>query len=181
MEVGTFSSDPQTEWITGDGRDTQMRLLAPFSYTDPAGGEWLAPAGSVIDGASIPRTLWSAVGSPYTGRYRRASIVHDVACCDLRVARSEADAMFYQACLAGGCTPAEAKLLYAGVRVGAWLDQYGPLFADLQAAPGPRLPGDHSAQELAVRARFTLIAADLQETGDSVAEVQATVDRHLPP
>ena len=59
-----------------------------------------------MDGASIPRALWTLVGSPYRGDYRRASIVHDQACDDAhgdKDKRRAADRMFYHACREGGC------------------------------------------------------------------------------
>ena len=80
---GSFSSDPQTPWLTEDTiSDRKMQMLADFSFIDPAGVVWLTPKGYVVDGASIPRALWTLLGSPYTGDYRRASIVHDKACDD---------------------------------------------------------------------------------------------------
>lgn len=109
---GSFSEDPQTEWITDPEKaDRNMKLLADFSYTDPNNRVWLAPKGSKINGASIPRPLWSTVGSPYTDDYRRASIVHDVACApDSGVPRKDADAMFFHACRAGGCDAVQARI-----------------------------------------------------------------------
>ena len=56
-----------------------MTLLNELRYTDPKGVVWIAPAGSVIDGASIPRALWSFMGGPFEGKYRNASVLHDVA------------------------------------------------------------------------------------------------------
>ncbi len=125
---GSFSEDPQTEWITDPEKaDRNMKLLADFSYTDPNNRVWLAPKGSKINGASIPRPLWSTVGSPYTDDYRRASIVHDVACApDSGVPRKDADAMFFHACRAGGCDAVQARILYAGVRIGAWASSILP-------------------------------------------------------
>jgi len=40
---------------------------------------FLAPKGMRTDGASIPRFFWRVVGSPFTGKYRRAAIFHDAA------------------------------------------------------------------------------------------------------
>jgi hypothetical protein len=118
---GKFSGNPKTEWLVDDaGADRNMQLLEDFSFTDPNGNVWLAPKGSIINGASIPRPLWSTVGSPYTDDYRRASVVHDVACNTPMVNRKAADEMFFHACRAGGCTPAQARILYVGVRLGAW-------------------------------------------------------------
>ncbi len=100
---GAFSGNPKTEWLVDrSGADRNMRLLEDFLYTDPDGKKWPAPSGSIIDGASIPRPLWATVGSPYTDDYRRASVVHDVACDSPAIPRKDADVMFYHACLAGG-------------------------------------------------------------------------------
>lgn len=118
---GSFSGNPKTEWLTHQGdEDRDMKLLEDFTFTDPDGKAWLAPLGSVVNGASIPRALWSTVGSPYTDDYRRASIVHDVACDSQGISRKDADVMFFHACRAGGCSPVQARILYAGVRIGAW-------------------------------------------------------------
>jgi len=122
-----FSGNPKTEWLTDkDGPDRNMRLLENFFYIDPDGKKWDAPKDTVVDGATIPQPLWNTVGSPYTGDYRRASIVHDVACvnaaraADYMGERKKADQMFYHACVTGGCSEPQASILYAGVRVGAW-------------------------------------------------------------
>jgi len=117
---GYFSGNPKTEWLADPAHpDRDMKLLEDFTYTDPQGKQWLAPKDAIINGASIPRPLWTAVGSPYTDDYRRASIVHDVACSDSTVSRKDADVMFYYACQAGGCSPSQARILYIGVRIGA--------------------------------------------------------------
>jgi hypothetical protein len=123
MGHGRFSGEPQAIWLTQEGTpDRHMRMLQDFSFTDPASRVWSAPAGSIVDGASIPRALWTVVGSPYTGDYRRASIVHDVACDDAgsdKRKRRAADRMFFHACRAGGCSIRESIILYLGVRIGA--------------------------------------------------------------
>ncbi len=173
MSYGTFSNNPRTEWLCDGADERAMRLLEDFWYDDPDGRRWPAPAGTVVDGATIPRTLWAAVGSPYTGNYRRASIVHDVACNAPAVPRRDADTMFYFACLAGGCTVPQAKMLYAGVRLGG-------LFGERMPA-GYRLPGQQSGRELALCARYTLLVQALLQGEDSFSATRATVDRHLLP
>ena len=183
MANGSFSGNPKTEWLCGIGEDRNMCLLESFWYTDPHGRRWEAPQGSVTNGASIPRTLWSSVGSPFTGNYRRASIIHDIAIRTPGVDRGEADTMFYFACLAGGCMLLECKLLYAGVRVGSWASLTRnfaeDVFTFMPAAP--RLPGQQSPSELEVRARYTLLAGELSATGDNFEAIRATVERHLGP
>ena len=61
---GYYSGTIDTRW-DADGRT--MTLLNELRYTDPKGVIWIAPAGSVIDGASIPRALWSLMGGPFEG------------------------------------------------------------------------------------------------------------------
>jgi hypothetical protein len=182
MAYGNFSGDPKAEWLSQSGPDRDMRLLEDFWYVDPAGKKWMAPSGSVVNGASIPEALWSSVGSPYTGDYRRASIVHDVACDDASVNREKADEMFYTACLCGGCSVLQAKLLYAGVRVGAWAKSELPVelaFTAAQKKLTPTLPSQHSSAELVLRAKFTLIAQELAGTSDDFKSVKSAVDSHL--
>lgn len=121
--VGTFSGTPKTEWLNQPADDARdMKLLEEFAYRDSNGKLWDAPKESIINGASIPQWLWNTIGSPYTGCYRNASIVHDIACvrATTKAERKLADRMFWEACVAGGCTEPQANDLYAGVRIGAW-------------------------------------------------------------
>jgi uncharacterized protein DUF1353 len=66
---GHYNGEPVTKW-NPDGRT--MTLLTELRYTDPHGEVWVAPIGSVVDGASIPRYLWSIMGGPFEGKYRNA-------------------------------------------------------------------------------------------------------------
>jgi hypothetical protein len=184
MSNGEFSGNPRTEWLSDSGDDRNMRVLELFWYTDPDGRRWEAAAGTVINGASIPRTLWSSVGSPYTGAYRRAALVHDAAVDSASVLRADADRMFYFACLCGGCPVVQAKLLYAGVRVGAWASAHRiPTMetTDQAFAPpdGTRLPGQQTPRELELRARYTLIAQQLMSSNDDFANTEQLVSRNL--
>lgn len=124
MATASFNpAEPVAKWLNAPAKsDRDMELLEDFVFTDPKGTPWVAPKGSKINGASIPSSLWSTVGSPYTGAYRRASIVHDVACVNAinDAERAKADLMFYDACITGGCSKFQANTLYMGVRVGAW-------------------------------------------------------------
>jgi hypothetical protein len=181
MSNGEFSGNPKTMWLSDRGDDRDMQVLEDFWFIDQGGRRWEVAAGTVINGASIPRTLWSSVGSPYTGNYRRAALVHDAALARAGVARAEADAMFYSACLAGGCSQLQAKMLYAGVRLGAWASNT-QLFAMDPASLVPdayRLPGQQTPRELEIRARYTLIANQLMSAGNDFTEIEKIVDRNL--
>lgn len=121
MEEG-FSGEPLTRW---DG-NRNMILEEDFYYTDSDGFTWHAPKGSCLNGATIPRAFWNIIGPPYAGKYRRASVVHDVGVgelCNPNVSieqRKKADKMFYYACRHDGCSKHFASMLYIGVRFGTW-------------------------------------------------------------
>lgn len=172
MPNGAFSGNPKTEWLTEAGADRNMRLLDDFWYDDPNGRRWEAPAGSIVNGASIPEALWSSVGSPYTGDYRRASVVHDVACDTPGIVREDADDMFYWACRTGGCSAAQAKVLYLGVRLGSWAAGTN-LFTYAEITPKPRLATEHSRAELVLQAKYTLVADKISSIPDDFKTIKA--------
>lgn len=115
---GSFSGHVIVEWIDGQNEERDMRLIDPFAFTDPKGKIWSVPAGTTIDGASIPQALWSLVGSPYTGHYRRASVIHDYYCDTKSESWQDVHRMFYDAMLAGGVAEVQAKIFYAAVYAG---------------------------------------------------------------
>ena len=77
VRSGCFFGHVGADWTDDDREMTLSRALV---FVDAAGKAWTAPAGSVINGASIPRLFWWPIGSPFCGRYRRASVIHDVYC-----------------------------------------------------------------------------------------------------
>src|SRR5215470_6441568 len=106
---GYYDGDPVTKW-NPDGRT--MTLLTELRYTDPNGIEWVAPIGSVVDGASIPRYLWSIMGGPFEGKYRNASVLHDVAYGEHKRPWEDCDRMFYYAMRCSGVSAVESKTMY---------------------------------------------------------------------
>lgn len=113
MRWGRFIGRVVTEWIRGE-RD--MVLLEPFVYEAPDGVQWVAPEGSVINGASIPKKLWTIVGAPYTGLYREPSVIHDVYCVTQERTWQDTHLVFYQACRCAGMEHEDANLLYQAVK-----------------------------------------------------------------
>ena len=111
---GYFIGDVAVRWLK-DGR--KMKLLEDFAFVDSRRKKWLAPKGSIIDGASIPRMLWAVTGSPFVGSYRRASVLHDVACTVRKRAYRRVHKMFYEAMLAGGTPKRQAEQMYLAVSV----------------------------------------------------------------
>ena len=116
---GQFVGDVITVWNAD--HLCYMTLQKPFTYYDSAGIKWTADAGEVINGASTGwffRRLFPA----FVGRYRRATVLHDVYCVK-RIRPSWAvHLMFYQAMRCDGTGPFQAYLLWIAVRL------FGPRF-----------------------------------------------------
>lgn len=155
---GYFSGDPVARWRP-DGES--MLLMEPFSYVDRHSHKWTAPKGSILDGASIPRAFWTLVGSPYRGRYRYASIVHDYYC----VSRSEpwqaVHFMFYEACMASGTGHTHAKVLYYAVR------HFGPRWGEGLEAISAYPPAEVTIEQLGEIERWIVEANPLRSEIDN--------------
>ena len=120
--MGKFSGEPLTRWKG----PRIMILQEAFYFIDDDGTKWEVPVNAEINGATIPDELWSVVGAPYVGTYRKASVVHDYHVGEgnnpdvTHAHRRKADKMFYQACRAEGSGWAFARTLYLGVSLGSW-------------------------------------------------------------
>jgi hypothetical protein len=117
-----FSNTVKAEWLEGEPR--AMKLLEDLSFTDSSGKIWLATAGSIVDGASIPRFFWRVIGSPFVGLYRRASVIHDVYCESRTEPHEAVHKMFREAMLADGVDHIKAATMFKAV-----LD-FGPKWDD---------------------------------------------------
>jgi hypothetical protein len=123
--------------LLDDGR--RLKLTEPFAYIDAAALRWEVPAGATVDGASIPRALWTIVGGPLEGKYRNASIIHDWY-CDLRSRpRRAVHRVFYEAMISSKVSALQARILYAGVLAGGprWSETVVENVKQSQAAPQP--------------------------------------------
>ena len=171
-----FAGSIIVQWIEHDGPDRDMQLMNDFSYIDPNGKEWKVPTGAIIDGASIPQALWSFVGSPFVGDYRRASVVHDYF-CDNKSERSEdVHRMFYHAARAGGVADSFAKrmygaLVYAGPK---WeLIQIRAFDGTIETIPEP-LPTPIVSEE-----QLAQIAAWIESASPTLDQIDLYVKRRL--
>jgi hypothetical protein len=138
---GYFVGRVRTEWLQ-DGR--RMRLLENFGYTDPTGKLWIAPANSVVDGASIPKPFWSVIGGPFAGQYRDASVVHDIACDEKKEDWKEVHRMFYTASLCGGAESTKARLMFGAVY------HFGPRWTTQVVMSGADGTKEYVSKDLAV-------------------------------
>jgi uncharacterized protein DUF1353 len=158
---GQFVGVVETKW---NDPDREMELLRDFAYVDPSGFEWKAPRGSTIDGASIPRPLWSIVGSPFTGEYRNASVVHDVACDVRGQPWKEVHRMFYYACRCGGVGKLKAKMMFGAVY------HFGPHWDEFAAIVPQKFD---EAREVRVRTGIQAIERFVNEQDPSLDEIEA--------
>lgn len=113
----------------------KMITLNEESYEDPYGFKWIVPAGTEVNGLSLPQyrknqPLWKNIlftigrmpiflfnWTPWTSNARIASIFHDYE-CDIR--KNPADRvhrMFYCAMLDLGTPEWQAKLFYESVKL----------------------------------------------------------------
>lgn len=133
---GHFSGSVDTRW---DEDGVTMILLDELRYTDPYGVVWIAPVGSRVNGASIPRAFWSLIGGPFEGKYRNASVLHDVAYDQQSRPWEEVDRMFYNAMRCSGVGVVTAKTMYYALR------RHGRHWKHKQALPvddsPPQRPG----------------------------------------
>jgi hypothetical protein len=111
-----FTGRVLTQWLALESR--KMLLQETFSFTDKQGVIWVAPAGAIIDGASIPRLFWYLIGSPFNGHYRRASVIHDVYCLTQTRPHKQVHRMFYDAIRADGVGKVKAKAMYLALKIG---------------------------------------------------------------
>jgi hypothetical protein len=124
---GEFSGNLRLE-LLADGRNAVVHRR--LTITDPNGIVWVATKGSKVDGASIPRVMWSFIGGPWDGPYRNASIIHDVACVEQDREWQLVHRCFYNAMMAiDAMGPFKAKVMYAAVY------HFGPKWRI--TAPGP--------------------------------------------
>jgi hypothetical protein len=111
-EFGRCAPSPEVRFLP-DGR--KMQLLADYNYTDTNGKLWKAPKDSIVDGASIPKFLWSFIGGPFEGKYRDASVSHDVECDRKTENWKSVHEMFYEEMRCSGVSEQRAKIMYAAV------------------------------------------------------------------
>lgn len=130
-----------------DGR--RMQVLEEFGFAQAGGLHWPVKPLCLVDGASIPRPLWSLIGGPWEGKYRDASVVHDYY-CDVRTAAwRSVHRMFFDAMLTSDVSAFRAKLMYAAVYFA------GPRWSEtvehnmglgLPAKPSAQLPQERSSR-----------------------------------
>ena len=119
---GRFHGKVVTEWLSSDGEDRRMKLHpdTDLMFERFTGDTIRAKVGLEFDGASIPVWAWVFIGSPFTGKFRKAAVIHDTLChpeCRDRPAR-EAHRLFYEMARSLGVGRFRASLMYRALLIG---------------------------------------------------------------
>lgn len=96
-----------------------------LTFLDSRQVKWVAPKGTLTDGASIPGLLVPITGDRFSSEYLKAAVVHDAYCQEENKTRTpdqyrkrtwkEVHRMFYEGILAGCTNEVLAKTMYAGI------------------------------------------------------------------
>lgn len=97
-----------------------------LKFVDSSSKSWVAPKGTLTDGASIPPMFVPMVGAPTSKEFVNAAAIHDAYCGigndALPQYHSETwqnvHRMFYDALRVGGTQPKKAKIMFAAVYIG---------------------------------------------------------------
>jgi hypothetical protein len=176
----TFSGNPKITQVD----DAHWQLLEDLTYTAKDGEIWFAPKGYKTDGASIPPIFWPIIGSPFTGYYVSAAIIHDVY-CDLKSRDwKKVHRTFYDAMIAGGTSPVKAKIMYFAVY------RFGPKWVVDKTVPCPvgfRCDAQNSSSlQVTLQARPVANTGEMQDAAKkieledpSVSDIEEMADKQL--
>jgi len=97
-----------------------------LEFVNAEGKVWIAPAGILTDGASIPPMFVGFIGDPRSKEFMNAATVHDSYCAESNrnnpyyhaAPWQEVHRMFYDALRVSGTPAIKAKIMYAAVYLG---------------------------------------------------------------
>jgi len=100
--------------------DQAYALTEPLIYNDCVVELTVHPPFD-FDGASIPKPLWSVIGSPMTGGYQRAGCLHDALYAGEIFDRAICDTLFLQAMKYDNVGYIRRHAMYYAVRAAGWV------------------------------------------------------------
>jgi hypothetical protein len=109
------------------GRAYPFRAISrDLVFVDAMGKRWVAPKGTLTDGASIPPAFIGVIGAPTSAEFASAAAIHDAYCGygneqgAQYQTRSweEVHRVFYEALVVGGTPLDKAKTMYSDVLIG---------------------------------------------------------------
>ena len=129
---GTMHGEVVTVWLNAPqqakvGRvsfwrreSRRMRLHPDTTLVFERSDGDLIPAqiGLEFDGGSIPVWAWWLIGSPFTGTYREAAVIHDTLCAQKTRPAKDCHRIMFEACRALGVSRVRARLIYIALLIG---------------------------------------------------------------
>ena len=107
-------------------------VMAKLAYIDKRGRKHRATVGMLTDGASVPDRLHGVISPPYASPFLPAYLIHDELCQRARDIpdkamrkrmRKDTDRLFLEMLTYLGAGRLKRRVMYRGVRVGAWWDE----------------------------------------------------------
>lgn len=146
-------------------------------FIDSSGVKWVAPKGTLTDGASVPRLALPLTDDRFGPEFLKAAVVHDAYCQKENETRTPdqyhkkpwkaVHRMFYEAMLAGGTSELKAQTMFVAV----WL--VGPRWDD----------PDREVQELSedtLTRGFTGAKQWIEKNKPTIEEIEADIERREP-
>lgn len=107
-----FEGRALLEWLDDDPFIPKMRLMEDLAFHQQDGNIWVVPAGSIVDGRSMPALFNKLMGHPFESGFRKAALSYDFAAKSRQHSWRDAQRMFHDATIAEGVLPIEAKVMY---------------------------------------------------------------------
>ncbi|MFM1815822.1 MAG: hypothetical protein RLZ98_2517 [Pseudomonadota bacterium] len=100
-----------------DPGDYEKKLLEDLTFVDCDGTRYTAKKGTVVNGASIPRAAWSALGyTPWSGKLEKPAIIHDDQCERVMMTSEKVHSLFHDGLVREGVSAWDAGFMYGAVR-----------------------------------------------------------------
>ncbi|MFN0039055.1 MAG: DUF1353 domain-containing protein, partial [Burkholderiales bacterium] len=115
-EQGQFEGRAVVEPVE-DAFVPTMRSLEDFGFRQAQGKLWKVERGQVFNGGGVPPLIRDNIGPIYESELRKSIFVYESATKNMTEDWVEAQRMFYEAIMAEGISPNEAKVMYLLVAI----------------------------------------------------------------
>lgn len=176
-DKGRFRGKVILEWVDDSPFIATMRLVEEFSFQQANGTSWVVPAGTDLDGRFAPPLFRRLMGHPFEGGFRKTSIVYDYVVKDMTQPWPEAQRMFYEASVAEGVLPIEAKVMYMLMNAGGtrWAERNSNHCFGTCHASYPEL----SWRPLVDDEQVVTLVSWVRQTNPSIEQIERRVDETL--
>ena len=107
--------------ITKDLDDDMWEIMVSYAFVDSKGVRHYVLKEFKSNGASIPRLLWSIVGTPRATDMAQSAVLHDFKYRYGGVSRKRADQLLREGMKVLGAPWWKRQIVYAGIRIGGFV------------------------------------------------------------